>query len=75
MDMEGLIVLQLLCDSHPRKWSRTELVAKLGLEKISELEVPLAGLEEHGLACQVSTDVFTASPAARRMDELGLVSV
>jgi hypothetical protein len=80
--LERAIVLQLLRDDRERMWSRAQLrieleaeESEIGQEALQEaLEEALRRLEQEGvLACAEAT--VWASSAARRLDELGLISV
>jgi hypothetical protein len=76
--LERAIVLQLLREDHERMWSlaqlRTELQAdrsELGREAVEEA---LGRLEREGVL-DMYEEAASASKAARRLDELGLIGV
>ena len=80
--LERAIVLQLLRDDRERMWSRAQLrieleaeESEIGQEALEEaLEEALRRLEQEGvLGCTEAT--VWASSAARRLDELGLISI
>jgi Fe2+ or Zn2+ uptake regulation protein len=76
--LERAIVLQLLRDDHERTWTRAQLTselqadgAEIGQEAIDEA---LLRLERAGvLGC--NEQEVSASSAATRLDELGLIGV
>jgi DNA-binding transcriptional ArsR family regulator len=71
--LERVIVLQLLRDEHEQPWSREELAAELGVPPPS-VDAAARRLAGAGVVC-VGPDGLTASPAARRLDELELIAV
>jgi hypothetical protein len=71
--LERAIILQLLRDDRDANWSRERLLMELGGE-ISPLEDALARLQDDGVV-SISDELLAASPAARRLDELGLIGV
>jgi hypothetical protein len=72
--LERAIVLVLLSeDDGERQWSRAELCEGMGVEQ-GELAGALGGLLEAGVL-QGEHDRVWPSPAARRLDELALVSI
>ena len=68
------VVLQLLRDDHEASWARSELEAKLGDTGAQEIACALACLQEAGVV-EPEGDSLSASPAARRLDELALIGV
>ncbi len=72
--VERAIVLQLLRDDHGGQWSVAELETELGDFVPLALNDAIAHLERQGVAMVEGEDV-QASPAVRRLDELGLVGV
>jgi hypothetical protein len=71
--LERAIVLQLLRDDHGQQWSREELSAEIAAEPAA-LELALSRLAADGILCTQAANV-SASTAARRMDELGLIGI
>jgi len=71
--LERAIVLQLLRDDHDQRWSREELRTELDADAIA-VESALRRLHGEGVLCLAEEEV-RASPAARRLDELGLISI
>jgi hypothetical protein len=71
--LERSIVLQLLRDDRDVNWSREELLMELGGE-IAPLEEALVRLRDGGVV-SISDERVSASAAARRLDELGLIGV
>jgi hypothetical protein len=78
--LERAIVLVLLSgDREPlggdgeSRWSRAQLAAELGTEA-QALQEALERLSQAGVVCLTGAEVW-ASRAARRMDELGLISI
>jgi transcription initiation factor IIE alpha subunit len=71
--LERAIILQLLCEDRRASWSREELAIELGGE-MPLLEDALLRLRDDGLISIVDQRV-SASRAARRLDELGLIGV
>jgi hypothetical protein len=71
--LERAIVLQLLRDDHDPHWSRVELASELGADTTA-VETALRGLRASGVV-SLADDLVSASPAARRLDELELISV
>jgi hypothetical protein len=71
--LERAIVLQVLCDGHEPRWSRTELEAKIADGQSLDISVALASLEADRLVC-VSGESVWASRALRRLDHLGLIA-
>jgi hypothetical protein len=76
--LERAIVLQLLRDDRERMWSRAQLETELEADQSEvgreAVEEALRRLELEGVL-GMSEDVAWASSAARRLDELGLISV
>jgi len=71
--LERAIVLQLLRDDHAPNWPLQELLAELG-RGMAAVEPAVARLQEDGLLAFVDGQL-SASRAARRLDELGLIGV
>jgi hypothetical protein len=71
--LERAIVLQLLSDGGDRRSSRVELGADLETDA-DTLEAALRALNEEGVLYLGDRDVW-ASRAARRLDELELISL
>jgi Mn-dependent DtxR family transcriptional regulator len=71
--LERAVVLQLLRDDHDQSWSRAELASELGADAPAVQEA-LSRLQREGVV-SLSDDQITASPAARRLDALELISV
>jgi hypothetical protein len=71
--LERAIVLQLLRDDHGQTWSRAELASELA-EEAPAIEAALTRLREDGVV-RLDDDRISASPAARRLDDLELIGV
>jgi hypothetical protein len=71
--LERAIVLALLGDDADRRSSRAQLEAELGVEA-EPLARALERLSQLGVVC-VADEHVCASPAARRIDELGLIGI
>jgi hypothetical protein len=71
---ERAIVLQLLQDDHDERWSRIELQAALYDVERHEVTAALEALRQEG-TLHLSSDLVWASRCARRLDELGMVSI
>jgi hypothetical protein len=71
--LERAIILQLLRDDRDANWSREELLEELGGE-MPPLQDALVRLRGYGLL-SIADQQVSASPAARRLDELGLIGV
>jgi hypothetical protein len=71
--LERAIVLQLLRDDRGPSWSREDLLLELGGE-IASLDDAVRRLRDDGLLSPADGQL-SASRAARRLDELGLVGV
>ena len=71
--LERAIVLQLLREDRERRWSRAELGMEVDAEAPA-LEEALRRLNGDGVLCLAEEEVW-ASPAALRLDELGLLAV
>jgi DNA-binding GntR family transcriptional regulator len=71
--LERAIILQLLRDDREASWSRRELLVELGGEMTS-LRDALIRLRDEGVV-SISDEQVSASRAARRLDELGLIGV
>jgi hypothetical protein len=71
--LERAIVLLLLSGERRQAWSMAQLGAELGADTQS-LERALDGLSQSGVVLLAGADT-RASPAARRIDELGLIGI
>lgn len=71
--LERAIILQLLSGERERRSSSAELAAELGADAAA-FQDALGRLSETGVVCLAGPDVW-ASPAAWRLDELGLIAV
>jgi hypothetical protein len=71
--LERAIVLRLLSEDGARRSSRTELASELAADALG-LETALHALHGQGVLCLSERDVW-ASPATRRLDELGLIAI
>ena len=71
--LERAIVLQLLRDDREQRWSSAELAIEMDAQAPA-LAQALRALAEEGVLV-VSGETAWASSAARRLDELGLISV
>ena len=71
--LERAIILQLLRDDHEPRWSRATLAREFKAEPAA-LEGALKALSGQGVLSLAEEEVW-ASPAARRLDELELISI
>jgi hypothetical protein len=71
--LQRTIVLQLLREDHPRRWSHTELAAELGADE-GALAAAVQTLSTDGVVCEGGGEVW-ASRAALRLDELALLAI
>jgi DNA-binding GntR family transcriptional regulator len=71
--LERAIVLQLLDDEQGHRRSSVQLASKLDAST-SALEQALHQLAAAGVVC-IDDDEVWASAAARRLDEIGLISI
>jgi hypothetical protein len=71
--LERAIVLQLLRDDHGPEWSRDELLAELGGAP-APLDEAVGRLHGDGIL-SLAEEGLSASRAARRLDELGLIAL
>lgn len=71
--LQRAIVLQLLREDRPRRWSHTELASELGAEE-SAVRAALQALKADGVVCESPQEAW-ASRAALRLDELELVAI
>jgi hypothetical protein len=71
--LERAIVLLLLSGEPRQAWSMAQLGAELGADTQS-LERALDGLSRSGVVSLAGAEA-RASPAARRIDELGLIGI
>ncbi len=72
--VERAIVLQILRDDHAECWARAELVREISDFEPAALDEALARLEYNGVLHREESLVW-ASLAARRLDELELISI
>lgn len=68
------IVLQVLRDDHPERWTRPELEAEIDDMEQQALVSGLAILALEGVVI-FDDEAIWASPCARHLDALGLVSI
>jgi hypothetical protein len=71
--LERAIILALLEDEHGHRHPSVQLEATLAVSA-GALEQALRGLADAGVVCVDGAEVW-ASAAARRLDELGLLSI
>jgi predicted transcriptional regulator len=71
--LERAVVLQLLRPDHAEEWSAEELADELG-DEMAALEEALGSLNDDGVLTR-SKRLVSASRAARRLDELGLIAI
>jgi predicted transcriptional regulator len=71
--LQRTIVLQLLRDDHPRKWSPTELATELDVDE-DLVRAAVHALRDDGLVCEGGEEVW-ASRATQRLDELALLAI
>jgi hypothetical protein len=74
VQVERAIVLQVLRDDHPERWTRAELEAEIFDFPPVIVNEALVRLEAEGVVILDGEDV-EASRCARRMDALELVSI
>jgi hypothetical protein len=72
--VERAIVLQILRDDHEERWARAELAREIPDFEPAVLDRALAHLERDGILHREEGSLW-ASLAARRLDELELISV
>ena len=72
--VERAIVLQILRDDHEERWARAELAREIPDFEPAVLDEALAHLERDGVLHREESTVW-ASRAARRLDELELISI
>jgi DNA-binding HxlR family transcriptional regulator len=72
--VERAIVLQLLSDDHEQRWTHAELTREIPDFEPAMLDEALARLEREGVLHREASSMW-ASRAARRLDELELISV
>ncbi len=72
--VERAIVLQLLREDHEERWTRAELTREIPEFEPSTLDEALARLDREGVLHREQSSVW-ASRAARRLDELELISI
>jgi DNA-binding HxlR family transcriptional regulator len=71
---ERAIVLQVLRDDHEERWSRAELGSEIADFEAAVLDEALVRLERDGVLHREGGSVWAAR-AARRLDELELISI
>jgi hypothetical protein len=71
--LQRAIVLQLLREDHPRRWTRSDLAAELHAEQ-RDVDAAVRALDADGVVCGADGEVW-ASRAALRLDELQLVAI
>jgi hypothetical protein len=69
------IVLQVLRDDHPERWTRTELERQLPDFLPEEVEAAVEDLAAEGVLSINDDETIRASLCARTLDTLGLVSI
>jgi DNA-binding transcriptional ArsR family regulator len=69
-----LVVLQLLRDDHPLRWSRGELERELCDVDPATIGVALERLREHGVVLAEDERVW-ASACVRHLDTLGFICI
>lgn len=72
--VERAIVLQILRDDHEERWEQVELAQEIPDFEPAVLEEALARLGRDGVLHREESSVW-ASRAARRLDELELISI
>lgn len=72
--IERAIILQFLRDDHGDRWSCAELEVEISNVEPLDIRDALARLDQGGIA-QISGESVSASRAARRLDELGLIAI
>jgi DNA-binding HxlR family transcriptional regulator len=72
--VERAIVLQLLREDHEQRWTRAELTREIPDFEPAMLDEALTRLDREGVLHWRESSVW-ASRAARRLDELELISV
>jgi DNA-binding HxlR family transcriptional regulator len=72
--VERAIVLQVLRDDHEERWTRAELAREIPDFEPAVLDEALVRLEHDGVLHRAGTSM-SAAPAARRLDELELISI
>jgi hypothetical protein len=69
------IVLQVLRDDHPERWTRAELERELSDFLAEEVEAAIEDLAAEGVLAVGEDETVSASLCARTLDALGLVSI
>jgi DNA-binding HxlR family transcriptional regulator len=72
--VERAIVLQVLRDDHEERWAPAELAGEIPDFELAVLDEALARLEREGVLHRSEGSVWAAR-AARRLDELELISI
>lgn len=72
--LERAVVLSLLRDDHPERWTRSELAREAGIDQLVFRGV-LASLVVEGVAVLDRNDVVVASRCAQHLGRLALVAV
>jgi hypothetical protein len=80
MDPEGrkikrALVLQVLRDDHPQRWTRAELERELSDLPREGVEAAIEDLAADGVVRIADDEAVRASLCARTLDALGLVSI
>ncbi len=71
---QRVVVLQLMRDDHVDSWARSELDAEFGDIGAPAIARAIASLQEAGVV-ELEGNSLSASPAARRFQELLLIGV
>jgi hypothetical protein len=71
--LQRAIILQLLRDDRPRRWTHADLAAELGAEQRT-VDAAVRALDADGVVCGGDGEVW-ASRAALRLDELELLAI
>jgi hypothetical protein len=77
LEQEGtqfLVLLQLLRDDHPLRWSRGELERELHEINPATIGIALERLSEHGVVLAEDERVW-ASTCVRHLDALGFICI
>ncbi len=69
------IILQVLRDDHPERWTRAELERQLSDFLPEEVEAGVEDLAAEGVLAVDDDETVRASLCARTLDALGLVSI
>jgi hypothetical protein len=74
VEVQRAIILQLLRDDRPCRWSRAELARELSHLPASAIGKALVALHAEGVVERAGADVWPSRPT-RRLDELALIAV